>query len=86
MRGQGRPQNRYLTTTDNEKRLGGSPMSGESLQELAVCHAPHLDGLVPRPSDELPRIRRIELEAGDALAAIFSHVSFTGNCSTPLTR
>ena len=59
-------------------------MSGESLVALAVCHAPHFDGLVPRPSDELPRIRRIELEAGDGTASIFSNVSCTCYCTTPL--
>jgi hypothetical protein len=59
-------------------------MSGESLLELAVCHAPHFEGLVPRPGDELPRIRRIELEAGDEVAAIFSNVSFTCYFNTPL--
>jgi hypothetical protein len=53
----------------------GSPMSGESLLALAVCHAPHFDGLVPRPSDELARIRRVELETGDRTAAIFSQMS-----------
>jgi hypothetical protein len=46
-------------------------MSGESLLELAVCHAPHFEGLVPRPGDELPRICRVKLEAADAIAAIF---------------
>jgi hypothetical protein len=49
-------------------------MSGESLLALAVCHAPHFDGLVPRPSAELPRIRGVELEAGDDPAAIFSNI------------
>jgi hypothetical protein len=29
-----------------------------------------------RPSDELPRIRRVELNAQDVVAAIFSNVSF----------
>ncbi len=52
-------------------------MSGESLLELAVFHAPNFEGLVPRPSEELPLIRRVELEAGDKVAAIFSHVSFS---------
>jgi hypothetical protein len=33
--------------------------------------------VVLRPSDELPRIRRVELDATDETAAIFSHVSFT---------
>ena len=61
-------------------------MSGESLQALAVFHAPQFDAFVPRPSDELPCIRGVELEAGDVRAAIFSNVSFTSNCSTPLPR
>jgi len=73
----------YCTTTDDEKVLEGSPMSGESLLALAVCHAPQFDGVVIRPSDELPRI---EVEEGDGRAAIFSNVSFTGICSTPLPR
>ncbi len=55
---------------------------------LAVCHAPHFDGLVPRPSDELPRIRQVELEAGDDIAAIFSNIDdkcqFPCKLSTPL--
>jgi hypothetical protein len=59
-------------------------MSGESLLELAVCHAPRFKGLVPRPGDELSRICRIELEAGDGTAAIFSNVSFTCYCTAPL--
>ena len=67
----------YYTTTDDEKVLEGSPMSGESLLALAVCHAPQFDGVVIRPSDELE---------GEGRAAIFSNVSFTGICSTPLPR
>jgi hypothetical protein len=59
-------------------------MSGESLLALAVCHAPQFDGVVLRPSDELPRIHRVELDTKDGKAAIFSNVSFTGNCTTPL--
>jgi hypothetical protein len=54
--GRGRRQNRYFITTDDEKGLGGSPMSGESLVALAVCRAPQFDGFVPRPSDELPEL------------------------------
>jgi hypothetical protein len=54
-------------------------MSGESLLALAVFHAPDFDGFVPRASDELPRILRVELDAKDAIAAIFSNVSFTCN-------
>ena len=46
-------------------------MSFESLEALAVCHAPQLDGLVMRPSDKLPRIRRAEADAGDATTVAF---------------
>ena len=75
--GRGRRQNRYFTTTDDEKGLGGSPMSPKNLLALVVCHPPQFDGDGIRPSDELPQICRVELEAGDAIAAIFSNVSFT---------
>jgi hypothetical protein len=51
--------------TDDEKGIAGSPMSGESLEALAVCHAPQLDCFVIRPTDELPRIRWVEPDAGD---------------------
>jgi len=61
--------------TEDEKGLAGSPMSGESQLALAVCDAPHFDGAVIQPSDELPSVCRAELEAGDAMAAIFSNVS-----------
>jgi hypothetical protein len=37
-------------------------MSPESLLALAVLYAPDFDSFVPRPRDELPRIRRVELE------------------------
>ena len=51
----------------------------------AVCHTPQFDGVVLRPTDELPCISRVELDtiASDAIAAIFfcDDVSFTGNCS-----
>ena len=63
-----------------------SPVALELLELLARAHIPQPNAVVPRPSDELPRIRRVELDAGDAIAAIFSNVSFTGNCSTPLPR
>jgi hypothetical protein len=77
----------YCTTTDDEKVLEGSPMSGESLLALAVCHAPQFDGVVIRPSDGLPRKEILKkVEEGDGRAAIFSNVSFTGICSTPLPR
>ena len=61
-------------------------MSGESPLALAACDAPHLDGAVPRPSDELPRIHWVELDAGDGIAAIVSNVRFLVNFSTPLPR
>ena len=63
--------NSYFTTTEDAKGVGASPMSGESLLAWAVCHAPQFDGFVIRPRDELPRIRRVELEAGHGFAAIF---------------
>ena len=61
-------------------------MSGESPLALAVCDAPHFDGAVTRPTDELRWIRRVEMDATNLIAAIVSNVSFTGNCSTPLPR
>ena len=50
---------------DATLRKGGSPMSGESPLALAVCDAPQLDCFAQRPSDELPRIPWVELDAGD---------------------
>ena len=65
-------------------------MSPESLLALAVLYAPDFDSFVPRPRDELPRIRRVELEAGEDPAAIFSNIDdkcqFPCKCSTPLPR
>jgi hypothetical protein len=63
-----------------------SPVALELLDLLARAHIPQPNAVVPRPSDELPRIRWVELDAGDAIAAIFSNVRFTDNCSTPLPR
>ncbi len=40
----------------------------------AVVHAQQFDGVVLRPTDELPRIRWVELDATDARAA--TNVSF----------
>ncbi len=76
-RGEGVGKTVTLTVlpTEDEKGLAGSPMSGESQLALAVCDAPHFDGAVIQPSDELPSVCRAELEAGDAMAAIFSDVS-----------
>ena len=51
--------------TDDEQGLAGSPMSGESPLALAVCDAPQLDCSVIRPTNELPRIPWVELDAGD---------------------
>ena len=51
--------------TDDEQGLAGSPMSGESPLALAVCDAPQLDCFAQRPTDELPRIPWVELDAGD---------------------
>ena len=71
---------------DATLRKGGSPMSGESPLALAVCDAPQPHCFVIRPTDELPRISWVELDAGDATAAIFSDVRFLVNFSTPLPR
>ena len=49
-------------------RKGGSPMSGESPLALAVCDAPQPYCVVIRPTDELPRISWVELDAGDTIA------------------
>ena len=67
-------------------RKGGSPMSGESPLALAVCDAPQPHCFVIRPTDELPRIPWVELDAGDTRAAIFSDVRVVVNFSTPLPR
>ena len=72
--------------TDDEQGLAGSPMSGESPLALAVSDAPQLDCAVTRPTDQLPRIPWVELDAGDIPAAIFSNVRFLVNFSTPLPR
>jgi hypothetical protein len=71
---------------DATLRKGGSPMSGESPLALAVCDAPQPYCAVIRPTDELPRISWVELDAGDTIAAIFSNVRFLVNFSTPLPR
>ena len=82
-RGVGKTVTLLLQTMKRDSAAHLCP-AGESMVALTVCHAPQIDCLLPRPSDELPRIRLVELEAGDGRAAIFSNVSFTGNCSTPL--
>ena len=61
-------------------------MSGESPLALAVCDAPQPYCVVIRPTDELPRISWVELDAGDTIAAIFSNVRLLVNFSTPLPR
>ena len=71
---------------DATLRKGGSPMSGESPLALAVCDAPQPYCSVIRPTDELPRISWVELDADDTIAAIFSNVRFLVNFSTPLPR
>ena len=69
------------------------PVALELLEHLATVNIPQPDRLVPRPTDELRWIRRVELDATDGIAAIFSTVSFTGTTlrlsppeSTPLPR
>ena len=69
------------------------PVALELLEHLATVNIPQPDRLVTRPTDELRWIRRVELDANDAIAAIFSNVSFTGTTlrlsppeSTPLPR
>ena len=59
-----------------------SPVALELLELLATVNIPQADRLVIRPTDELQRIRRVEMDAGDRTAAIVSNVSFTGNCCT----
>ena len=54
-------------------------MALELLELLATVNIPQADRLVIRPTDELPRIGRVEMHAKDPLAAIVSNVSFTGN-------
>ena len=69
------------------------PVALELLELLASVNIPQPDRLVTRPTDELRWIRRVELDATDPTAAIFSNVSFTGTTlrlsppeSTPLPR
>ena len=69
------------------------PVALELLEHLATVNIPQPDRLVTRPTDELRWIRRVELDATDGIAAIFSNVSFTGTTlrlsppeSTPLPR
>ena len=62
------------------------PVSLELHELLATVNIPQADRRVTRPTDELPRVCRVEMDATDRTAAIVSNVSFTGNCSTPLPR
>ena len=62
------------------------PLARELLELLATVNIPQADRVVIRPTDKLPRIGRVEMDATDRTAAIVSNVSFTGNCSTPLPR
>jgi hypothetical protein len=54
------------------------------LELLARAHIPEPNAVVNRPTDKLPCIRRVELDATFARADTFSNASFDGNCSTPL--
>ena len=50
------------------------PVALELLEHLATVNIPQPDRLVTRPTDELRWIRRVELDATDGIAAIFSNV------------
>ena len=62
-----------------------SPVALELLELLATTNIPQ-DHLVIRRTDEKLRIRGAELDAIDALAAIFPNARFLVNFSTPLPR
>ena len=47
------------------------PVALELLELLATVNIPQADRLVTRPTDKLPRIRRVEMDAKDRTAAIF---------------
>ena len=47
------------------------PVSLELHELLATVNIPQADRLVTRPTDELPRICRVEMDAKDRTAAIF---------------
>ena len=55
-----------------------SPVALELPELLARSHIPQPDRAVARPTDKQGGIRRIETDATDERAAIFSNVSFTG--------
>ncbi len=50
------------------------PVALELLELLATVNIPQADRLVIRPTDELPRICRVEMDATDPIAAIFGSV------------
>ena len=63
-----------------------SPVALELLELLATTNIPQADRLVIRRTDEKLRIRGAELDAIDAIAAIFPNARFLVNFSTPLPR
>jgi hypothetical protein len=63
-----------------------SPVALELLELLATTNIPQADRLVIRRTDEKLVIRGAELDAIDAIAAIFPNVRFLVNFSTPLPR
>ena len=42
-----------------------SPVALELLELHATVNIPQADSVVKRPTDKLPRIRRVEMDAGD---------------------
>jgi hypothetical protein len=54
------------------------PVALELLELLATVNIPKADRRVIRPTDELPRIRGVEMDAVDRTAVMVSNVSFTG--------
>ena len=63
-----------------------SPVALELLELLATTNIPQADRLVIRRTDEKLVIRGAELDAIDAIAAIFPNARFLVNFSTPLPR
>ena len=59
------------------------PVSLELLELLATVHIPQADRLISRPTDELPRIRRVELEADYILAVAFQRRTTRSRCHVP---
>ena len=60
------PSNAKLATF----RKMRSPVALELLELLTTAKIPQADRLVIRPTDELPRIGRVEMDATDITAAI----------------